>query len=52
MRPKNLADFGPPGAEKLIFLDKTSGRLIDQTPKHRDLVPNIGTLSGTVQSSS
>ena len=30
----NLADFGPPGAEKLIFSDKTLGCLIDLTPKH------------------
>ena len=29
----NLADFGPPGAEKLIFSDKTSGCSIDLTPK-------------------
>ena len=29
----NLADFGPPGAEKLIFSDKTLGCSIDLTPK-------------------
>ena len=29
-----MAEFGPPGAEKLIFSDKTLGCSIDLTPKH------------------
>ena len=28
-----MVDFGPPGAEKLIFSDKTSSSLIDCSPK-------------------
>ena len=29
-----MVDFGPPGAEKLIFSDKTSACLNDCSPKH------------------
>ena len=29
-----MVDFGPPGAEKLIFSDKTLSSLIDCSPKH------------------
>ena len=29
----NMVDFGPPGAEKLIFSDKTSASLNDSSPK-------------------
>ena len=28
-----MVDFGPPGAEKLIFSDKTSSSLIDCSPQ-------------------
>jgi len=31
-----MVDFGPPGAEKLIFSDKTSSSLIDCSPKLRE----------------
>ena len=40
----NLADFGPPGAEKLIFSDKTSGCSIDLTPKHTQCKIEVGPL--------
>ena len=36
-----MADSGPPGAEKLIFSDKTSSSLIDCSPKRTFLVSKI-----------
>ena len=41
-----MVDYGPPGAEKLIFSDKTSSSLIDCSPKLNSyyLVQPVNTL--------